>query len=145
MLGFKKKKKSNNLKQQLVETDAKLALLKVQLAAQMVKLAGQTNDLAPLQQAEEAISAARNHYTFETTPLEIGLVQVAIGDMLLKLGREKSDKQALARARNAYRAGITLASLHGDDKKRDELRNKVKLTESLMGNHKKTPSLFRVA
>jgi len=145
VLGFKKKKKPNNLEQQLVETDAKLALLKAQLAAQMVKLAGQTNDLAPLQQAEEAISAARNYYTFETTPVEIGLVQVALGDMLLKLGRAKSDKQAFARARNAYRAGITLASLHGDDKQREELRNKVKLTETLMGNFKKTPSLFRVA
>jgi len=54
--------------------------------------------VAPLKQAEEALSSARNYYTFETTPLEIGMVQVALGDMLLKLGRAQSDKDALHRA-----------------------------------------------
>jgi len=145
VLGFKKQKKSRKLARELADTDARLALLKVQLAAQMIKLAGQTEDLAPLSQAEEALSTARNYYTFETTPTEVLLVQVALGDMFLKLGRAKSDKAALERACGAYRAGITLASLHGDDRQREELRAKIKLAESFMGRRPPTPSLFKVA
>jgi len=145
VLGLKKKKKTRKLNRQLADTDARLALLKVQLAAHMVKLAGQTDDLAPLKQAEEALSAARNYYTFETTPREVGMVQTALGDMLLKLGRAQSDKSALVRARDAYRAAVTLASMYGDDKQREDLRGKLKLVESLMGRRPPTPSLFKVA
>ena len=142
---FLKRTKKDILEEKLADTDARLALMNVQLAAQMVKLAAQTDDLAPLKQAEEALSAARNYYTFEITPVEVGLVQVALGDMLLRLGREKSDKTAIARAKTAYRAGITLASLHGDDRQREELRDKVRIVESLLGQGPKTPSLFRAA
>lgn len=137
--------KKDALESELAETDARLALMKAQLAAQMVKLAGQTNDLAPLEEAEDALSSAREYYNFEATPVEIGMVQVALGDMLLKLGREKSDKAAIARAKIAYRTGITLASLHGDDKQRKALRKKVKTVESLLGESPKTPPLFRAA
>ena len=145
MLGFKKRKKVKGLDQQLADTNARLALLKVELAAQMVKLAGQSEDLAPLKQAEEALSSARNHYSFETTPVEIGMVQTALGDMLLKLGRLKSDKSALTRAREAYRASITLASMHGHDDEREDLRAKIKMIDSLLGRRPPTPSLFKVA
>lgn len=145
MLGFFKRKQKTHLETKLADTDARLALMNAQMAAEMVRLAGQTNDLAPLAQAEEALSSARNYYTFETTPVEVGLVQSALGDMLLKLGRAKSDKTAMARARKAYRTAITLASMHGDDERREDLRGKVKLTESLMGQRPETPSLFRVA
>jgi len=145
VLRFFRRTKKKTLESKLANTDARLALTSAQLAAQMVKLAGQTDDLAPLKQAEEALSSARNYYTFETTPVEIGMVQVALGDMLLKLGREKSDKAAIARAKTAYRAAITLASLHGDDKQRVSLRSKVKTAESLLGQRRKTPSLFRAA
>ena len=142
---FNKKKKIKKISHEIVETDARLALLKVELAAQMVRLAEQTEDVAPLKQAEEALSSARNYYTFESTPLEVGLVQVALGDSLYRFGRAKADKSVLNRARDAYRAGITLASMHGDDRQREALRGKVKLVESLINNPPKTPSLFRVA
>ena len=145
VLQFLKRTKKDKLEVKLADTDARLALMNVQLAAQMVKLAAQTDDLAPLKQAEEALSAARNYYTFENTPVEVGMVQVALGDMLLKLGREKSDKAAIKRAKTAYRAGITLASLHDDDRQREDLRDKVKIAESLLGEGPKTPSLFRAA
>ena len=98
MLRFFKRTKKDKLESDLADTDARLALMKAQLAAQMVKLAGQTDDIAPLKQAEEALSSARNYYTFENTPVEIGMVQVALGDMLMKLGQAQSDKAAIARA-----------------------------------------------
>jgi len=145
VLRFFKNTRKETLEAKLANTDARLALMKAQMAAQMVKLAGQTHDLAPLQQAEEALSSARNYYTFETTPVEIGMVQVALGDMLVKLGREKSNKPAIARAKTAYRAAITLASLHGDDEQREDLRAKIKIVESLLGHRIQTQPLFRVA
>lgn len=145
MLGFFKRSKKDKLETKLANTDARLALMNVQLAAQMVKLAEQTTDLAPLKQAEEALSAARNYYTFENTPVEVGMVQAALGDMLLKLGRAHSDKAAIARAKTAFRAAITLASLHGDETERKALRSKVKTIESLLGQRPKTPSLFHAA
>ena len=110
MFGLLKRKKTEKLTAQLAETDARLALVKAELAAQMVKLAGQTSDIAPLKQAEEALSSARNFYTFENTPVEVGMVQVALGDMLVKLGREKSDKSAFLRAKTAYRACLLYTS-----------------------------------
>lgn len=145
VLGFLRRFKKDKLDAKLANTDARLALMNAQLAAQMVKLAGQSNDIAPLKQAEEALSSARNYYTFENTPVEIGMVQVALGDMLLKLGRLHSDKSAIARAKTAYRAAITLASMHGDDSQREDLRDKVKMADSLLGQRPKTPSLFRAA
>ena len=145
MLRFFRRTKKDTLENKLANTDARLALMNAQLAAEMVQLAGQTHDLAPLKQAEEAISSARNYYTFETTPVEIGLVQVALGDMLMKLGRAQSNKPAIARAKTAYRAAITLASLHGNDSLREDLRDKVTTANSLLGQRPKTPSLFRAA
>ena len=145
MLSWLTRNRKSKLEAKLAMTDAKLALMQAQLAAEMIRLAGQTQDMEPLAQAEEAILSARKYYAYENTPPEIGLVQVALGDMLLKLGRAKSDKDVIGRARTAYRTAITLASMHGDDEARHDLRNKVKIVDSLLGHQPKTPSLFKVA
>lgn len=145
MLNWLTGRRKSKLEAQLAKTDAKLALMNAQMAAELIRLAGQTDDLEPLAQAEEAILSARKYYAYENTPEEIGLVQAALGDMLLKLGRAKSDTDAIMRARTAYRAAITLASMHGDEAARHDLRDKVKIVESLLGHHPKTPSLFKVA
>jgi hypothetical protein len=145
VIGFIRRRKLSNLDAKLANTDARLALLKIELAAQMVKLAKQTEDLAPLIQAEEALSAARNYYSADTIPVELNMVQVALGDTLLKLGREQSDKDSIARAKTAFRDAITLASLHGDDALREDLRAKIKLADSLLGHRPRTPPLFRAA
>lgn len=138
-------KRKPTLEKELAKTDAKLALLNAQLAAKMVKLAGQTDDLEPLAQAEEALASARRYYTYEETPVEICLVQTALGDMLLRLGRAKQDRAALERAQIAYRAAITLASLQGDETLRRDLRDKMRLIDSLLGKRPPVPSLFKVA
>lgn len=145
MLKYFRLKKKSKLDAQLADTDAKLALLNAQLAAQMVKLAGQTNDLGPLAQAEEALSATRRYYEYENTPVEICLVQVALGDMLIRLGRLKNDKPAFERAQTAYRTAITLASMQGNEALRRDLREKMKIADSFLGKRPKTPSLFKVA
>ena len=145
MFGLLKSQKSNKLQEKLDDTDAKLALLNAELAAQMVKLAGQTDDLGPLAQAEEALSATRRYYEYENTPVEICMVQAALGDMYIRLGKSKNEKSAFGRAQTAYRTAMTLASMQGDEDTRLLLREKIKVTNSLLGQGKVTPSLFKVA
>jgi hypothetical protein len=145
VLGILKRKKIEKLEGQLAQVDVRLALTKAELAAQLIKLAGQTSDEVPLVAADDALSVARDLFGFEGAPVEICLVQIALGDMYLKLGREASDKSMLTQAKAAYRTAITMASVQGDDDLRAELRMKVKLINSHLGQGPKTPSLFRAA
>ena len=145
MLRLFKRNERKALSQSRMDAEARQALMQAETAAQMIKLAGRTQDLAPLKQAEESLMMARNYYTFEDTPVEIGMVQAALGDMLFSLGRKTSDENAIIRAREAYRAAITLASLHGEGAQREDLRDKLRATERFMGLSKPPPPLFRVA
>ena len=145
MFGKLRRKKADKLRTQMAITDARLALTKAELAAQKIKLAGQTSDIAPLQEANVALKDARDFFGLRHAPIEICLVQMALGDMLLKLGREQSNKTIISQAKMAYRPAITMASLQGDEALRKDLRAKVKLVEKLLGDGPKTPSLFRAA
>jgi len=145
VFGMFKSRKPKNLEDELANTDAKLALLNAELAAKMVKLAGQTSDLGPLAQAEEALSATRRYYEYENTPVEICLVQSALGDMFVRLGKAKNERTAFQRAHKAYRTAMTLASMQGNETMRLELRDKLKIADSLMGKNNRTPALFKVA
>lgn len=145
MLKKLKRKKAEKLRSQIVITDARLALTKAELAARMIKLAGQTSDITPLQDASASLKAARDFFGLGHAPVEICLVQIALGDTLLKLGRAQSNKTIMQQAKTAYRTAITMASLQGEESLRKELRAKVKLVDRLLGDGPKTPSLFRAA
>lgn len=145
VFGILRRKKVQKLEVQLAITDERVALIKAELAATLIKLAGQTEDLVPLEEAEASLNLAREFYGLENAPIEICLVQVALGDMLLKLGREASDKSAILRAKMTYRIAITLASLQGDDALRNSLRDKVQLINIILNQGPKTPSMFRAA
>lgn len=144
---FKKfrRKKAEELEVQMAITDARLALTKAELAAKLIDLAGQTSDVAPLNDANQALKAAREFFGLEKAPMEICLVQVALGDMLFRLGRKEMNRNIIAQAKMAYRTAITMASVQGDEALRMDLRAKVKLVDSLLDKGPKTPSLFRAA
>lgn len=145
MFGKIRQKKAEKLKAQIAIADARLALTKAEIAAQLIKLAGQTSDVALLKEADESLTIAREFFGFENAPIEICLVQVALGDMFFTLGRKASDRGVMIQAKAAYRTAITMASLQGDEALRTDLRAKVKLVDSLLGQGPKTPSLFRAA
>jgi hypothetical protein len=111
----------------------------------MITLATQTGETKPLQDAVEALRSARAYYSFETCPREHAEIQQALADTLLTLGRSEGDKAVLEKAKQAYRGAITLASMLSDDVMREDLRVNYKLTLSLLGQHKRTSSLFKVA
>ena len=125
--------------------DQELGQLNWDLAQELTQLAARSNDPAPLMQAVNALRSAKRYYTFENAPLEHALIQQAIADCLLTLGRRTGDKEALKTARDAYRGAITLASLLSDDSLREDLRQNYKLTQTLLGVRPPVRSLFTAA
>ncbi len=134
-----------DLKRQLKKTNNQLAALNRELAGQMVLLASQTGDTAPLIQAVTALRSAEELYSVETTPRENAEVQQALADTLLKLGRANHDTVALENAVKAYRGAITIASMLGDDKMRRELKKNYSLARALLGDRAPAQGLFKVA
>lgn len=134
-----------DLRRDLEKTNNALAILNRELAEQMVLLASQTGDTAPLIQAVSALRTAQRLYSVENTPRETAEVQQALADTLLKLGRANNDSEALQHAVEAYRGAITLASLLGDAELRKDLKQNYGLAKVLLGERAKTQSLFKVA
>lgn len=134
-----------NLQTKLEQTTSQLAGLNLELAEQMIALATQTDNTAPLIQAVEALNKAKTYYKIETTPREALIVQCVLADTLLTLGQKNQDKAALESSLEAYRRAITLASLVGDESRRRDMKVNYKLAQTLTGHHKKTISLFKVA
>lgn len=145
MLGRLSKKSRHAAKSALKDTESKLALLKLELAAQQVSLARQTDDLAPLMAASEALLEARRLFTYELCPKEVLTVQRALADTQLRLARAHKDKAAIRTARDYYRSAITLASMLGEDEQREDIRINMKIAESLLGRRPQATSLFDAA
>ncbi len=139
------KRNKLDLKRSLKKTNNKLAKLNCELAGQMVLLASQTGDTAPLIQAVTALRSAQELYSIDNTPRENAEVQQALADTLLKLGRANHDTEALSHAVEAYRGAITIASLIGDEAMRKELKKNYGLARALLGDHVTTQSLFSAA
>lgn len=133
------------LKRDLKKTNNALAQLNRELASQMVLLASQTGDTAPLIQAVTALRSAEKLYSIESTPRENAEVQQALADTLLTIGRTNHDTEALEHAVEAYRGAITIASLLGDNEMRRDLKKNYSTARALLGNRTKTQSLFKVA
>lgn len=138
-------KTKETLEAEIDQTDAKLAMLKVQLAAQMIRLARQTNEIEPLEQAEAALTAAREYYDLGDCPTEILIVQRAMAETCLELARAVQNKTDLLRAKIYYRNAITLASMLDEEEMRVDMRAKIVIIDSLLGKRPKAPSLFSAA
>lgn len=134
-----------DLKRSLKKTNNQLAKLNRELAGQMVMLASQTGDTAPLIQAVKSLRSAQELYSIDNSPRENAEVQQALGDTLLNLGRANHDTEALSHAVEAYRGAITIASLLGDETMRQELKKNYGLARALLGDRVKTQSLFSAA
>ena len=134
-----------DLQRYLKKTNNALANLNRELAGQMLLLASQTGDTAPLVQAVAALRSAEELYSIESKPRENAEVQQALADTLLTLGRANQDNEALLHAVEAYRGAITIASLIGDEAMRRELKRNYRQAKSLLGDQSKTQALFKVA
>lgn len=140
-----RRRQKADLQIKLRNTDRELGQLNWQLAQELVTLAEQANDPAPLIEAVEALRSAKRYYSFEDAPREHALIQQSIADTLLILGRRTGDRDALMTARDAYRGAITLASLLSDESLRDSLRQNYREAQTLLGDTPKVAPLFHVA
>lgn len=123
------------LKKDLKSVTTELAKLNVELAEQMILLASQTGDTAPLIGAVNALRQAQDIYSVESVPTKNAQVQKALGDTLLTLGRESSDIDALDASVQAYRSAITLASMLGNEAMRLDAKKNYAVARRLLENH----------
>lgn len=122
-----------NLKREHKQTTQELAILNRELATQMILLASQTGEVAPLKKAVEALRAIDELYSAESTPRENAELRQTLADTLLTLGRADDDVDALEHSILAYRDAITLASMLGDQKLRRSLKRNYGVALKLLG------------
>ncbi|MEE9347694.1 MAG: hypothetical protein V3U82_05835 [Robiginitomaculum sp.] len=134
-----------SLRRDLRESAADLAALNSELALGMMELAAQTGDVAPLIEAVRSLAKANNFYTQEETPISHGEIQKALGDSLLKLGRNEGHTQALEHAAIAYKGAITVASMLGDAALRRAAKKNYTTVMSLLGRREKPISVISAA
>lgn len=127
------------LKRNLNSVTKQLAVLNVELAEQMILLASQTQDSAPLIGAVKALREAQEIYSSKSMPRKNAEVQKALGDTLLNLGRANDDVDALESAVVAYRSAVTLASMLGDENMRRDVKRNYALCVRLLDNHSGRP------
>jgi|GEM_PF-1462270 len=114
--------KARDLGQRLSTVTRELAGLNRELASQMVLLASQTGDAAPLIGAVAALRKVQAFVETQDNPRDTGEVHQSLADTLFALGRANNDAMALTSAIASYRAAITMASLLGDDDWRHAIR-----------------------
>ena len=126
--------KKFKLKKNLKTVRGDLANLNVELAEQMMLLAAQTGEVAPLLSAVKSLQNAQAIYSVSTVPAKHARVQKALGDTLLTLGRANDDIDALDASIQAFRSAITLASMLGDEPMRRDAKKNYKLAKSMLEN-----------
>lgn len=99
-----------------------LYMLNKDLAAQMISLASEHNDIGPLKLAVRTLQDANEYYSQDTTPHENVEVRQMIADALLRIGQAQADSEVIDHAIQTYRSAIALASLLSDENLRMELK-----------------------
>jgi len=137
--------KREELSRELRVTHVEITNAKFELVREYISLARQTNDAAHLDDALGVLSKMNRSFSMESAVFEHVELQSNVAEAYLRIGRKTNNKLTLEKAKHAYRAAITLASLTGDDALREELRQNYRITLSLLGDKPQSPSLFKVA
>jgi len=137
--------KRAKLSEQLQATHVEITQVKFDLVREYITLARQENDAVHLDEALHVLSTMNKYFSLESTVLEHVELQSAVAEAFLRIGRKTENRLTLEKAKHAYRAAITLASITGDDRLREELRQNYRITLSLLGDKPQSPSLFKVA
>jgi len=124
-----------------------LASLNREMALRMIALANETGEVTSLIEAVEAMRTAEKLYSPDTAQIEDARVQKKLGDVLLSIGKNEEDMSAIEAAISAYRGAITIASMLGAQKLRDEIRKSYALAMNYAGKgqHHQSVSLMGAA
>lgn len=123
------------------EATVDLARLNREMAIQMIMLASETGEKKPLIDAVISLRRAEQLFEQETTPIENAEIHKKLGDVLLGIGKNEDDMEALDYAILAYRSAITLASLLGAEDLREDARQNYSLAKSYRGISDPRPSI----
>lgn len=123
------------------EATVDLARLNREMAIQMIILASETGEKKPLIDAVISLRKADELFQQETTPIENAEIHKKLGDVLLGIGKNEDDMEALDYAILAYRSAITLASLLGAEGLRASARENYALAKSYRGISDPRPSI----
>jgi tetratricopeptide (TPR) repeat protein len=130
-----------NLRRNHRKATMDLANLNREMAVQMIVLASETGDTRPLIDAVKSLRTAEELYQQDTTPIENAEIHKKLGDVLLKVGKNEDDMEALDYAIIAYRGAITIASLLGAEALRAEARKNYAIARSCRGISDAKPSI----
>lgn len=130
-----------NLRRNHRDATMDLARLNREMAIKMIILASETGEKQPLIDAVKSLRTAEELYQQETTPIENAEIHKKLGDVLLNLGKNEDDMEALDYAILAYRSAITLASLLGAEGLRESARKNYALAKSYRGISEPRPSI----
>lgn len=130
-----------NLRRNHQEATVDLARLNREMAIQMIVLASETGEKKPLIDAVISLRKADELFQQETTPIENAEIHKKLGDVLLNIGKNEADMEALDYSILAYRSAITLASLLGAEGLRASARENYALAKSYRGISEPRPSI----
>ena len=145
MKDLNKSEETFDLSAELRSTNSEIAQAKFELVRGYISLARQENNAAHLDDALGVLSDMNKTHSIESAMRVHVELQSEVAETFLRIGREKSNRLTLEKAKHAYRAAITLASITGDDRLRENLRQNYRMTLSLLGDKPQSPSLFKVA
>ncbi|MEP1230006.1 MAG: hypothetical protein ABJG88_04970 [Litorimonas sp.] len=137
--------KHEKLSKDLKATYMEINQAKFDLVREYVSLAEKENQAEHLDAALGVLSAMNKSFSMESAMAEHVELQSSVAEMYMRLGRTANNRLTLEKAKHAYRAAITLASVTGDEALREELRQNYRITLSLLGDKPQSPSLFKVA
>jgi len=140
-----KSQKRHDLSSQLSATNSDIVETRFELVRKYIALARAENDAAHLDDALGVLSDMNKSHSMESALRVHVELQSQVAETFLRIGRSKSNRLTLEKAKHAYRAAITLASITGDDPVRENLRQNYRITLSLLGDKPQSPSLFKVA
>jgi len=123
------------------EATVDLARLNREMALKMIVLASETGEKKPLIDAVKSLRKADELYQQDTTPIENAEINKKLGDVLLGVGKNEDDMEALDYAILAYRSAITLASLLGAEGLREDARKNYSLAKSYRGISDPRPTI----
>ncbi len=115
------------------EVTVELAQLNREMALRMIALAHETGEIRPLIDAVNTLRSSEELYSQDTAQIDTARIQKKLGDVLLNVGKNENDSDAIESAITAYRGAITIASMLGAQNLRLDARKSYTLALKYLG------------
>lgn len=122
-----------SLRRKHKDATASIAKLNREMALRMIALANETGEIKPLIDAVEALRSTAELYSQESASIDLARIQKKLGDVLLSVGKNEGNMQAIEAAISAYKGAITIASILGAQNLRTEARTNYALAMNYVG------------